>query len=72
MPIYMTGETEDTSIKALRTRQMKNFHLALMTSQVQHFQNLYPNIFFTARLFIDLYVFHHFFNAFFNRVRLSR
>lgn len=27
------GETEDTNIKAIRSRQMKNFHLALMTSQ---------------------------------------
>ncbi|KAH9690574.1 isoamylase 3 [Citrus sinensis] len=27
------GETDDASIKALRSRQMKNFHLALMVSQ---------------------------------------
>ncbi|KAG6591680.1 Isoamylase 3, chloroplastic, partial [Cucurbita argyrosperma subsp. sororia] len=27
------GETEDANIRALRSRQMKNFHLALMTSQ---------------------------------------
>ncbi|KAI5404599.1 variant 2 [Lathyrus oleraceus] len=27
------GETDDTSIRALRSRQMKNFHLALMVSQ---------------------------------------
>ncbi|KAL1344655.1 hypothetical protein HN51_018523 [Arachis hypogaea] len=27
------GETDDASIKALRSRQMKNFHLALMISQ---------------------------------------
>ncbi|GLT73053.1 hypothetical protein SLA2020_449390 [Shorea laevis] len=27
------GETDDTSIKSLRSRQMKNFHLALMISQ---------------------------------------
>ncbi|KAL6511628.1 Isoamylase 3, chloroplastic [Orobanche gracilis] len=29
------GETEDTFIKALRMRQMKNFHVALMISQVK-------------------------------------
>lgn len=28
------GETTDPKIQALRSRQMKNFHLALMTSQV--------------------------------------
>ncbi|MCH85888.1 isoamylase 3 chloroplastic-like, partial [Trifolium medium] len=30
------GETDDASVRALRSRQMKNFHLALMISQVQH------------------------------------
>jgi len=32
--ICLTGETDDASIRALRSRQMKNFHLALMMSQV--------------------------------------
>lgn len=34
--IYWTGETDDNTIKAVRSRQMKNFHLALMISQVMH------------------------------------
>jgi hypothetical protein len=34
--IYWAGETDDHNIKALRFRQMKNFHLALMISQVQY------------------------------------
>jgi hypothetical protein len=32
--INLTGEVDDTNIKSLRSRQMKNFHLALMISQV--------------------------------------
>lgn len=32
--IYFPGETDDSTIKAIRSRQMKNFHLALMISQV--------------------------------------
>eukprot|EP00256_Glycine_max_P070051 XP_025984646.1 isoamylase 3, chloroplastic isoform X3 [Glycine max] len=30
----LEGETDDASVRALRSRQMKNFHLALMISQV--------------------------------------
>jgi hypothetical protein len=33
---FLTGETDDASIRALRSRQMKNFHLALMISQVHN------------------------------------
>lgn len=33
-PLFWTGETDDNSIIALRPRQMKNFHLALVVSQV--------------------------------------
>ena len=29
-----TGETNDSNVLALRSRQMKNFHVALMISQV--------------------------------------
>lgn len=36
----MTGETNDASVKALRSRQMKNFHLALMISQVHIWKEL--------------------------------
>lgn len=32
---FLTGETGDAHIKSLRVRQMKNFHLALMISQVK-------------------------------------
>lgn len=38
-----TGETDDASIKALRSRQMKNFHLALMVSQVNCFMIAHCN-----------------------------
>uniref|UniRef100_A0A2P2MIS2 Isoamylase 3ic isoform X5 n=1 Tax=Rhizophora mucronata TaxID=61149 RepID=A0A2P2MIS2_RHIMU len=31
--IFVSGETDDRNVKALRSRQMKNFHLALMISQ---------------------------------------
>lgn len=33
--VLLLGETEDPNIKALRTRQMKNFQVALMISQVK-------------------------------------
>lgn len=39
--IDLIGETDDISIKSLRSRQMKNFHLALMTSQVNIFESLF-------------------------------
>lgn len=31
----LSGETSNTDVNALRVRQMKNFHLALMLSQVR-------------------------------------
>lgn len=37
--IYWTGETDDNTIKALRSQQMKNFHLALMISQVMYLKD---------------------------------
>jgi pullulanase/glycogen debranching enzyme len=32
--VHLTGETNDLNVLALRSRQMKNFHVALMISQV--------------------------------------
>jgi pullulanase/glycogen debranching enzyme len=32
--LTLTGETNDLNVLALRSRQMKNFHVALMISQV--------------------------------------
>jgi pullulanase/glycogen debranching enzyme len=32
--LTFTGETNDLNVLALRSRQMKNFHVALMISQV--------------------------------------
>lgn len=32
--LLLIGETDDVKVKALRSRQMKNFHLGLMVSQV--------------------------------------
>lgn len=53
--LSLTGETSDASIKALRSRQMKNFHLALMVSQVELFDihltcngMLQPNFYFAC------------------------
>lgn len=46
--ICLTGETDDASIRALRSRQMKNFHLALMISQV-HIRNTFG----VLRLFVN-------------------
>ena len=37
---FVTGETGDTHIKSLRVRQIKNFHLALMISQVKTIANI--------------------------------
>lgn len=34
MTVFISGETSDKDIKALRLRQIKNFHVALMVSQV--------------------------------------
>jgi len=38
--VWLAGETNDPGIVALRNRQMKNFHLALMLSQVLDFSCL--------------------------------
>lgn len=50
--IDLIGETDDISIKSLRSRQMKNFHLALMTSQVNIFESLFILLFCMSWLFI--------------------
>lgn len=39
--VHMTGETNDKNINALRSRQMKNFHLALMISQVIYLKAIF-------------------------------
>lgn len=39
--VHMTGETNVKNINALRSRQMKNFHLALMISQVIYLKAIF-------------------------------
>lgn len=48
--VLLLGETEDPNIKALRTRQMKNFQVVLMISQVKSQILLDPSLFFLAKL----------------------
>ena len=50
--VDLIGETDDISIKSLRSRQMKNFHLALMISQVNLFESLFICLFCMSWLFI--------------------